>query len=75
MDGTGIGNAAEVIMKNSIEDMKRDTEEVKQHQKSLQDKLKEYLKIQEYNDSREEIDREINDLKEMRNDLRTRSSY
>ena len=68
-DGTGINYAAEVIIKTSIEDMKREMEEVKLHQKSLQDKYKEYLRIQDYNESREEMDRDLNDLKEMRNEF------
>ena len=42
-------------------------EEVKVHGKTLKDKLKEYLRIQDYKELTEEMDQDINDLKEMKN--------
>ena len=57
------------MIKTSLNDLKREMEEVRQQGKSLQDKLKEYLKVKGYRDEKEEVDKEVNDVKEIRNDF------
>ena len=67
----GIDSAAEQFIRSNLNDLKKEMEDVKQQGKSLQDKLKEYLKVQEYKDEKDEVDKEINDFKEMRNEFET----
>ena len=67
--GTAIDDATVQVLRTGLNDLNGEMKEVRQQGKSLQDKLKDYLKVEAYREQKEEVEKEISDFKEMKTDF------
>jgi len=65
----GLESTAEQLIRSNLNDLKKEMDDVKQQGNSFQDKLKEYLTIQEYKEDKDEVDKDLNDFKETKTEF------